>query len=195
MTTFNFTAEMERLIGDISARMDEFAHIDPSRILVCVSSTRSGGVHGVQAKIHPLRFSGGAMTREVRRGRRRYLCTMPAINHQGREILYLIYFLSPRFFNLPLREKLITIIHELYHISPSFDGDIRRFAGRNFAHGSSTRKYNALMANLADRYRELLGDTPLPEFLNHDLDDLRNNHRAVVAHKLTAPRIKISPLP
>ena len=67
-------------------------------------------------------------------------------------MLYIVYFLVPRFFNLPLREKLITIFHELYHVSPGFDGDIRRFPGRNYAHGASRKRYNAEMAGLVDGY-------------------------------------------
>ena len=40
-TTLNLTAELERLIADMSANIEEFRHIDPSRLLVCVNSSRS----------------------------------------------------------------------------------------------------------------------------------------------------------
>jgi len=193
MSTLNVTAEIERLVAHIASSHPEYRHIEPSRILVCVSSTRGGGVHGTYAKIHPLRFEGGETTTRVRRGRRSYSCTMPTITHQGREMLYLIYFLVPRFLNLPLRDKLITIFHELYHISPQFDGDIRRFPGRNFAHGSSCKRYNALMARYVDEYCQLPDAEEKIAFLRGNQGEIRTRHRAIVGRKMAAPRLKLTP--
>ncbi|HEY6838555.1 MAG TPA: hypothetical protein VI389_07430, partial [Geobacteraceae bacterium] len=102
-----------------------------------------------------------------------------------------IYFLVPRFFNLPLREKLITIFHELYHISPLFDGDLRRFPGKNYAHGSSTRRYNAHMATLVDCYLEHLEGEQLPPFLTATMEELRESYRVIVARRMRAPRVEI----
>ena len=193
MSTLNVTAELERLIAHIAANHQEFRHLDPARVLVCVSSTKSGGVHGTYAKIHPLRFEGGETVTVMRRGRRSYTCTMPTITHQGREMLYLIYFLVPRFLNLPLRDKLITIFHELYHISPEFDGDIRRFSGRNFAHGSSCKRYNALMARYVDEYLDVPGTDEKIAFLKGNQIEIRARHRAIVGRKMAAPRLKLTP--
>lgn len=191
MSTLNLTAALEQLAADIAMRMEEFSHLDPQRIMICLSTTRGSGVHGVYAKIHPLRFTGGSRTCRVRRGRRTFTCTMPDIRQREMEILYVIYFLFPRFFDLPFREKLITVFHELYHIAPEFNGDIRRFPGRNYAHGGSTRKYNAAMAALADRYLALLPDDGIVSFLKDGLDALRSRHRALVGRKMKAPRIAI----
>ena len=192
MSTLNLTLELERLIADIVGRVEEFAHIDPRRLLICVSSTRGGGVHGTYAKIHPLCFAGGEKTRQVRRGRRTYSCTMPDISHRGVEMLYVIYFLVPRFLELPFREKLVTVFHELYHISPACDGDIRRFPGRNYAHGSSAKRYNAYMAKLVEHYLQRRADEAPVRFLDGDMDALRGRHQAVVGRKLAMPRISIS---
>lgn len=189
MTTLNITAELEGLIADICSNMEEFRHLDPQKVLLCVSTTRNGGVHGTFAKIHPLRFENGSRTALIQRGRRSFKCEMPSITHQGREMLYVIYFLVPRFLNLPLREKLITIFHELYHISPSFNGDLRRFPGRNYAHGSSLKTYNACMGNLVDAYLRLPGCKQKISFLNGDLETLRARHRAIVGRKMPMPRI------
>jgi hypothetical protein len=192
VTTLNLTCELERLIGDITDRTPELQHILPERLLVCVSSGRpSAG--GSLAKIHPLRFAGGEKSVTTKRGRRRVVCTMPTITHQGEEILYVIYFLVPRFLELPFREKLITVFHELYHISPACDGDIRRFPGRNYAHGSSTKSYNALMGNLVDSYLERLPENSRLGFLEGNLASLRARHSAIVARRLQAPRISLSP--
>ncbi|HEX8960527.1 MAG TPA: putative metallopeptidase [Geobacteraceae bacterium] len=192
MATLNLTAELERLIADICRRVEEFRHIDPNRVLVCVASTRGSGIHGTYAKIHPLRFAGGAASTTIRRGRRILTCTMPTVFHRGEEMLYIVYFLVPRFLDLPFREKLITVVHELYHVSPAFDGDIRRFPGRNYAHGSSTRKYNAHMAELVDAYLARLEDRSLVAFLEGDMTALRGRHRAIVGRRFPAPKIVTS---
>ena len=157
--------------------MEEFSHIDPQRILVCVSSTRGGGVHGTYAKIHPLCFENGTRCKTISRGVRRHTYEMPTISHRGVEMLYVVYFLIPRFLNLPFREKLVTLFHELYHISPEFNGDIRRFPGKNYAHGSSTKRYNAYMARLVDAYLEKHGPVSLTAFLEGDMAAIRERTR------------------
>jgi hypothetical protein len=191
VSTLNLTGELERLIRDITARTPEFEHIAPEKLLVCVSTGRPGA-GGSLAKIHPLRFAGGEKSMKRRRGRRSVLCTMPTITHQGEEMLYVIYFMVPRFLELPFREKLITIFHELYHISPDCDGDIRRFPGRNYAHGSSTKVYNAQMGKLVDAYLERLPERSALDFLDGNLASLRSRHKAIVGRRLQAPRIAIS---
>ncbi len=191
MRVLNLTAELERLIADVVARVEEFRHIDPARLLVCVAGTRNGGVHGTYARIHPLRFAGGARTTRLQRGRRVVECTMPLVTHRGAEVLYIVYFVTPRFLNLSLREKLITVFHELYHISPGFDGDIRRFPGKNYAHGSSRKRYNDLMATLVDAYLAKPGLPALPPFLGEDAGGLRARYRVIVARRQRAPRMQV----
>ncbi len=189
MTTLNLTAELERLISDIVGGVEEFGHIDPRRILVCVSSTRGGGVHGIYAKIHPLRFEDGSRIKKVGRGVRCHVYELPAIYHRGKEMLYVIYFLIPRFLNLSFHEKMVTLFHELYHISPEFNGDIRRFPGKNYAHGSSTKRYNAYMARLVETY--LGRDGHSADFLKGDMEEIRQRYRTIVGWKMAAPRIKL----
>ena len=191
MTILNLTAELERLIADIAGKVEEFSHIDPQRILVCVSSTRGGGVHGTYAKIHPLCFENGTRCKTISRGVRRHTYEMPTISHRGVEMLYVVYFLIPRFLNLPFREKLITLFHELYHISPEFNGDIRRFTGKNYAHGSSTRRYNAQMDKLVGIYLGQHGDCSLAAFLEGNMEEIRVRYKTIVGRKLAAPRIKL----
>lgn len=191
MRVLNLTRELEVVVTDIVSRVHALGHIDPSRVLICVASTRGGGIHGTFAKIHPLRFRGGESSIQVKRGRKTCICTMPTVTHKGVEMLYIVYFLVPRFFNLPLREKLITIFHELYHISPGFDGDIRRFPGRNYAHGASRKHYNAVMAGLVDEYLRMLDPASVPDFLQGDMAGLRERFRTIVGRRFPAPKIQI----
>jgi hypothetical protein len=193
MKILNLTGELERLIGEIVVRVEEFRHVDPSRVMVCVATTRGGGVHGTYAKIHPLRFENGARTTLVKRRRGSVRCEITPVMRQEIEMLYIIYVLVPRFLNLALRDKLITIFHELYHISPAFDGDIRRFPGKNYAHGSSRKKYNDLMAQLVDRYLEHPGHVSGVDFLEGDMAALRARCGSLVGRRLAAPKLRIVP--
>lgn len=191
--TLNLTAELEKLIADITAAIDEFRHIDPTRLLVCVNSSRNSQ-YGAFAKIHHLRFTGGEQMQVVRRGRSSYRCTMPQISHKEVDILYVIYFTLPRFMERPFTEKLVTIFHELYHISPRFDGDIRRFSGKNFAHGSSAKKYNQLMECLVERYLQLPASAGKSAFLNNDMAALRAKYAVIVGRRQAMPKITVEKL-
>ena len=52
----------------------------------------------------------------------------------------------------------LAVCHELYHISPEFDGDLRRLPGRTWQHGASRDAYNDLMRAYARQY--LAADPP-----------------------------------
>ena len=191
MPTLNLTHEMERLIAAIVRQVEEFNHIDSDRVMVCVSTTRGGGIHGTYAKIHPLRFENGSRTTLVRRRRGAALYEIPPVTRQGMEMLYIIYFLVPRFLNLPLREKLITVFHELYHVSPAFDGDIRRFPGKNYAHGSSRKKFNVLMAELVESFLGTTENLKTVEFLEGDMEAIRSRYCALVGRRMAAPKLRV----
>ena len=109
------------LIRDISYTCSEFKHIDADRLLVSLTPARSSSSYGLHAKTLPMRFGGGRRS-IMRRG---YSYRMPAITIAGREILYIIYFCMPRFQDQSFHDKLATVFHELYHISPKFNGDRR----------------------------------------------------------------------
>ena len=193
MKVLNLTGELERLVADITGRVDEFRHVDPSRVMVCVATTRGKGVHGTYAKIHPLRFENGSRTTLIKRRRNTVRCEITPVARQGVEMLYVIYVLVPRFLNLPLREKLITLFHELYHVSPAFDGDIRRFPGKNYAHGSSRKKYNERMAHMVDLYLEHPEHASGVSFLEGDLTAIRSRYGSLVGRRMAAPKLRIVP--
>ena len=80
-------------------------------------------------------------------------------------MLYLVTFCLPRFLDQDFDDKFITLFHELYHISPAFDGDLRRHAGRCDLHSNSKRLYDAHMADLARSYLSNGADHGLHDFL------------------------------
>jgi predicted metallopeptidase len=180
---FNYTEALESLIREIVERVADLGHVDPERLLVACSRSRDNGSVGAYAKIIPMRFKDGARERRV--GRHAY--QMPVLSYRGREILYLIYFFMPRFGDLPYREGLETVVHELYHIGPKFDGDIRRFPGRNYAHGSSQKRFNAAVAALTKRY--LTPDEPAAaDFLRHTTAELHRAHGPLMGRRVPLPK-------
>ena len=183
---FDFTAQMRLVCQDIIVRLPELAHIDLSRVLVCFKQARKRAMHGMYASLTPLRFEGGSLT-TVRRGRP--LAIQRLVDSSGREMLYILAFYLPRFLDLDFREKLITIVHELWHISPECNGDIRRHAGRCFAHSGSQREYDAEMDRLAQRWLSLDPPEELWGFLTGGIEDLLARHGRIVGVKVPRPRL------
>jgi len=187
---FDFTAHMERLVEDIVHTVPELAHIRTERLLICASQARHATRHGVHARVVPLRFGQGALTHSD--GKRVY--AIPRIQYDGREVLYLIYFYLPRFLdNTSLEAKLATVCHELYHISPQCDGDLRRFPGRAYAHGHSRRQYHAQVKMLAAAYLERRnGDGLGPAwFLEKDFWALQREQGPVLFRHVPLPKVRV----
>jgi hypothetical protein len=183
---FDFTLHVRRLCDDIVARLPELAHIDMGRVAVCFCQARNSAPHGIYASLTPLRFKDGA-AHALRRGRPHAIQRVR--DSAGQEMLYILSVYLPRFQNLDFREKLITVLHELWHISPAFNGDIRRHAGRYHAHTHSQAEYDEEMGRLADRW---LGQSPPRElwaFLEDDFRQLMSRHGGIVGVKIRRPRI------
>lgn len=185
MSHFDFCQAMTALCEDICQRHPEFQHISMERVAVTFAQARSPVEWGVQARLTPLRFQGGA-TVERRKGR---LWTVQKVHHRGQEALYLLTFLLPRFLNLPFDEKLITIFHELYHISPEFNGDIRRFGGACYVHTGSQKNYDRQMAVFAQQYLKMNNPEALVRFLRLDFQELQRQVGAVVGLRIAIPRL------
>lgn len=185
---FHFSAQMAELCADIGARVPEFGHLDLSRLLITFSQARNARPHGLQARVTPMRFGGGQLRRRhsgVEFQVQRYFVEM-------REILYVMSFCLPRFLDQTFEEKLVTVFHELYHISPNFDGDLRRHAGRYAIHTASQRRYDEHMAELAREYMMTRPEPRAVSFLRMNFAQLCHRHGRVIAHAV--PRPKLIPL-
>ncbi len=186
---FDFIARVRRLCGDICRRCPALAHIDVTRLLFAVTQARNGRRHGLQARVTPLRFRDGQLIRR-RRGVR-YQVQRYFVGAQ--EMLYLVTFCLPRFLDQPFDDKFVTLFHELFHIGPDFDGDLRRHEGRYAIHSHSQRDYDEQMAALARDYLALGPDMALYSFLRYDFSQLERRHGSVVG--VVVPRPKLIPLP
>jgi hypothetical protein len=185
---FDFCLHAGRLCTDLAARSPELRHIDVGRLLFAVTQARSGRRHGLQARVTPLRFRGGTLTRE----RRGVTYQVQRYRVDGREMLYLITFCLPRFLDQSFEDKFITLFHELYHVGPAFDGDLRQHAGRCSVHAGPQRAYDQHMAALAREYLAGRPDPALHEFLRLDFAQLQHRHGRVVG--VVVPRPKMIPL-
>jgi len=172
---FDYATAMRTLIDDVVSVCDVFGHIDMSSLLVGCIKARSSGRSGLYARAVPLRFEGGHQT-STRNG---YRIRIPVVMHEGNEILYIVAFCLPRFQNLLFEDKITTVIHELYHIGPAFDGDVRRFSGSKYLHSSSQKKYDELMREISHEYLSNTKHPELYEFLKYSYRQLANRHDGV----------------
>ncbi len=187
---FHFTRAIRVLCEDMTRRVPDLAHVDMECVAVGFCQARKGVPHGMQASLTPLRFEKGAET-TLERGRR-YTCQR-IFSSDGREYLYLLNFYLPRFLNHTLGEKLTTIAHELWHISPAFDGDIRRHEGRCYVHGRSQREFDRTAARLAAEWLAGNPPTKLFDFLRLDFRGLQQTKGPIHGQRYPAP--KLLPLP
>jgi hypothetical protein len=182
---FDFCGHVRRLCEDLARHSPEFAHLDVSRLLFGMTQARSGRKHGLQARVTPLRFQRGALVRQ-RRGTcyqvQRYLI-------DGRDMLYLVTFCLPRFLDQTFEDKFVTLFHELYHISPAFDGDLRHHGGRYDLHSHSKKEYDAQMAALARAYLSRCQNAYLHHFLRLDFAQLQARHGKVESVAVPQPKL------
>jgi hypothetical protein len=184
---FDFTAHMRRLCDDMVARLsDDLGHVDMNRVAVSFRQTRTASLFGHYATLTPLRFAGGA-SEVVRRGRtwRAPRVLGPA----GSELLYILNFYLPRFLDLDFPQKLLTTLHELWHIGPKFDGDLRRFAGRCYAHSGSRKHFDRISEGLVQRWLAAGPDESVCGFLRHDFAALHARHGRIIGTRVRTPRL------
>jgi hypothetical protein len=187
---FDFSRHVRVLCADMVRHCPELRHIDVSRLLFGITQARSGRRHGLQARVTPMRFRNGQLTRRRRSGGmyrvQRYFV-------DGLEMLYLVTFCLPRFLDQDFDDKFITLFHELYHISPLFEGDLRRLQGRCALHTRSKQQYDAHMAHLARSYLANGAAQSLHGFLRLSFAQLQHRHGSVIG--VVVPRPRLLPIP
>ena len=185
---FNYCEAIRRVCEDMVLRLPVFALVRMDRVGISFCRTRQKGNYGVWASMTPLKFEGG-MT-ETLRGGQRWAMPEVRLRKKGEPLLYVLSIYVPRFMDLPLLSKIETLAHELYHIGPAFNGDIRRFGGRFYAHGASKSDYDRTVAALA---RQWLASDPSPEiwdFLRYDRPTLAARYGHVAGTRIKLPRIQ-----
>ena len=107
---------LKTAVRDFASLPPFHRYVDPERILVVATRGRSG-LRGKRAACHFTRFpdTGSRFSRDGH-------WEFPAIYCGGREMLYVISFVLPRFLFLSDREQAEDVVHELLHIDSSFTG-------------------------------------------------------------------------
>lgn len=138
---YDAPATIERMIKDAVQFVPRLQHIRPDQVLVFI---KKGGVR-THGKLTPLRHAyDGTKFRPV----------FPIFRYQHREIIYLLQLNAGLLVeNHGLRGELLeTLMHELWHIAPAFDGKARRMP-----HG---RVFNANVNDCVQEYRLKQGFEP-----------------------------------
>ena len=182
---FDFTWHMRRLCEDIIRRTPDLSHIDLSRVLLSITRARTRRAYGLQAKVTPMRFKHGKLTQK----RRGWMYQVQQYYVGNVEMLYLMSFCLPRFLDLPFEEKMITIVHELFHIAPEFNGDLRRHTGRYYQHSHSKKKYDQHMHTYVEAYWKTNPDRSLSDFLHHTFEQLHERHGSVQGIIVPVPKL------
>lgn len=182
---FDFTLHMRHLCEDVVGRLAELRHVDLSHVAIGFAQARRNTDHGLYATLTPMRFAGGRPTM-VQDGKRWGMQRL--VDESGREMLYILSFYLPRFLQRGFHEKLTTIMHELWHIAPEFNGDIRRHGGRFFAHGRGG-DHETQAQRLAQKWLALGPPEDLYDFLRLDYRELRQRHGLVFGRKIPSPKL------
>jgi len=138
----NATLLFKQVVADMARKLPELAHVRAARILFVAGEARRAS----RATIKPL---GDGHVRVMLRGRRALYCVT----------------LRPKFFRSSTREeRAATLLHELLHIAPDFDGTLspeRRHERISHA------RFSQLIAPLLERYLAV-ADPALLAALSHD---------------------------
>jgi hypothetical protein len=129
----DFNRALRRLLWHVARSMSEFSHLEPSRILIVAGEARRAS----HATVKPLAFSEGNRIDPI--GRKK-----PLVKVNGKRMLYCIT-LRPLFFRRSgPRERVATVLHELFHISTAFDGTL-----------DSSRRHSTMGKRFEQKFRPL----------------------------------------
>jgi hypothetical protein len=201
----NYTDRLTLLMQDVVSRVPTLNFIDIRDVLVFARGGRTRA-EGAYATCHcltlPASEPGYYFWRDHDSGRvtRRsewFVTKSPTVSVGNRPIRYLISFALPRFcdqsldrsrkerFYHPAEEpwiaKLDTVIHELYHIAPDFNG-IRRIERGDGTYAANCHGHH-FFSQVAEMVQVYLASRPDPavyEFLRLDFDQLERRYGGVV---------------
>jgi hypothetical protein len=152
----NVTLAVKRLVRDLALRVPELSHVRAPRVLVVAGEARRAS----RATIRPAHF------RDTRGRKGEGARRKPLIRVRGRKVLYVITLRPLWFLDSTPRQRVATIVHELYHASTRFDGTLHR--GRLHTR-LPVSEYERRIGALVDRYLEDAPEELLQPFAVHGL--------------------------
>jgi hypothetical protein len=201
----NYTERITLLMQDIVVRVPMLSFIDVTDVLVFARSGRSNA-EGAFATCHCLTlppsepgyyFWRDRTTQAITRRSEWFVTKSPVVTLGSRQIKYMISFSLPRYCDQsldrsrkerfypgadPWTAKLDTVVHELYHIDPTFAG-IRRIEREDGTYSANCHGHR-FFEQVADMVHTYLRSDPSPtayEFLRDDFATLEAKHGGVVA--------------
>ena len=139
----NATLLCRRVVEDIAKKLPEMAHVRASRILFVAGEARRGS----RATVRPLGATG-----------------TPAVKLRNKRALYAVT-LRPKFFRASTPEQRVeTLLHELFHISPAFDGTLAEERRHSLL---PARRFEAFLKPLLRRYLAKADATLLAGLAHH----------------------------
>lgn len=180
---FSYTEAVRVVLERMIEASPAFGHVDLDQVVVAYSAARKRTKHGIYAKLVPLRFEGGEL-QGVEDGVR---WRISPFTFRGRDVLYILYVYLPRFHDQSFREKLHTLFHELYHVSPAMDGDLRRFPGPNRFHGRSRAWYDEQLVPHLEAFLDGHGSARELDFLREPLEALEARHGGLTGTHVRQP--------
>ncbi|MEZ6139565.1 MAG: putative metallopeptidase [Zavarzinella sp.] len=182
--SFDYSAWVRSLALICCTHVPALYHIDPTRIIFGITRTRQRTAHGIMARLIPLRGEEGSPYLWKKEQRYRY----PTWEIGKVRILYLLEVYLPRFQNMPALQQLATVVHELYHVGPAFDGDFRRF-GKKGHHAGNVDSFHQTMVQWAHQYLNDLPEISNDPHLNQDWKALIKEFPQVVGYHPGQPRL------
>lgn len=178
--SINLTDVLTLIIHDMIKSTEEFKPFNLNKILICCASNRNDFKGATYGKLIPLRFKNGS---EIINHNGRFY-KIPKVTINDIEILYLIYFYIPKFFNLSAKDKVNVMFHELYHINPGFNGDIRRMGEFKSAHGHSKKSFEEKYIDYADKFYDKIESTPYYNFLQMNSYDIEKHFKKITYRRM-----------
>ena len=184
---FSYTDAVRDVMEDMCTHIPEFGHVRTNKVLVSFAQARKRTSYGVFAKLVPLRMKDGAFEQQ----RELIVLKTPKWLYKGKEYLYILYVYLPRFHDQPFREKILTLIHELHHISPEFNGDLRRFGESGSHHGHSVSEYDAQLEPLVEGYLAKRSGASCLDFLRVPTEQLESVFGRLTGLQIRMPTVDV----
>ncbi len=181
-TRLDLTDGLRIAAQDMINRIPDLQHIKLERVHFAVFFTRKASRTLTYARCYPL-------SREIKTKGRRSFKLSKVLTNSNLEARYLLAFAWERYWEMTPRDRLETLVHELYHIGPKFDGEARAFATGGW-HGQGRVWFDKIIHNLCEKYcphglefkHEVLGLKLDPE-LEVQFDKLRLPRWEVTVNK------------
>ena len=181
---FNITDAFTLIIKEMITSTEEFKLFDINKILLCCGTNKSTSKGGIYGKLVPLKFENG---NDIIKHKGHYY-TIPKLRINNIEIIYIIYLYIPKFMDLPAKKKIDVMFHELYHINPAFNGDIRRMGKFKKAHGHSRKSFDEKYQDYAKAFYEQIKETPFLDFLELNTDALIKKFNKISYRRMKVPK-------